>query len=117
MVLDINSGKHGNNLIIWPRNGGDNQLWTWEGNLLVSKTEYVAYVYQGNRAPGTNVISWNKLGGANQKWRQDGDQIVSSLHGLVLDIKGGSKEQGTEIILWNATGGDNQKWVFKNGCV
>ena len=114
MVLDIDSGKHGNKLIVWPRNGRDNQLWRWEGNLLVSKTGYVAEVCQGNQAPGTNAICWNKHGGTHQQWKQDGNQIVSSMHGLVLDVKESSKDQGAEVILWNSHGGDNQKWIFRS---
>ena len=113
MVLDIDSGNHGKKLIVYPRDGGDNQLWRWEGNLLVSKTGYVAEVSHGNLTVGANAISWHKVGSTNQKWRLEGDKIVSLLHELVLDIKDMKKDQGTEVILWNANGGDNQKWVFR----
>ena len=113
MVLDIDSGNHGKKLIVYPRDGGDNQLWRWEGNLLVSKTGYALDVQGGNRDPGTNAIAWDYHGAINQQWRMEGDKIVSCLTGLVLDIKGGSKASSTEIILWDPArqrGVNNQSW-------
>ena len=114
MVLDIEGGQHGGKIITADRKPGtDHQLWTWKGNVLVSKSGYGIDVQGGNRAPGTNAIAWNYHGAINQQWRMEGDNIVSCLNGLVLDIKGGGKASGTEIILWDPArqgGVNNQSW-------
>ena len=113
LVLDIEGGQHGGRIITYPKHGGDNQLWTWKGNVLVSKTGYALDVQGGSRDPGTNAIAWDYHGAINQQWRMEGDKIVSCLNGLVLDIKGGGKASSTEIILWNPArqgGVNNQSW-------
>ena len=112
LVLDIDGGRRGGRLIIYPKHGGDNQLWQWRGMALVSKSGYALDIKDGNRAPGTNAIPWDHHGGINQQWTVQGDKIISSLNGLCLDIKNGSKAAGSEIILWQPQHGviNNQCW-------
>ena len=110
MVLDIAEGKHGARIITYPYHGGDNQLWTWKDNSLVSKTGYAMDVEGGNTSAGANVISWTHHGDKNQQWCQDGNKITSTLNGMALDIESGSKVSGAKLILWPEHGGSNQSW-------
>ena len=120
MVLTDLWATGGNRLIVHPRHGGDNQLWRWEGDLLLSKTGYVAEVAGGRREHGTNAICGKSHGQSNQKWRKDGNRIVSCMHGLVLAIKGGSKSKNSEVILANGPQLDNigmtlvMTWIFRS---
>ena len=115
MVLDIEGGRHGARIITYPKHGGDNQLWTWRGNSLVSKSGYAMDIKGGNTSAGASVVSWDHHGGSNQQWRVEGGRIISMLNGMVVDIKGGSKESNADIILWpakEASEGANQTWQF-----
>ena len=113
-MLDIEGGKHGGRVITFPRHGGDNQLWTWKGNALVSKTGYALDVKGGSKDAGTNAIAWDHHGKGNQQWRVEGDKIISHSNGMALDIKDGSKESNSDIILWPSKHGasTNQSWQF-----
>ena len=113
LVLDIEGGKKGGKIITYAKHGGDNQLWTWKGNTIVSKTGYALDVQGNNAASGTNVISWDHHGERNQQWKMNGDKILSELNnGMALDIRGGSKNEGVDIILWPVQYGkvNNQSW-------
>ena len=112
LVMDIAKGERGGRIITYANNGGDNQLWTWKGNVLMSKTGYALDVQGANVTAGTNAISWDHHGKLNQQWKMDEDKIISSLNGMVLDIRGGSREEGADIILWPAKYGEinNQSW-------
>ena len=111
MVLDIAGGsQHGAQIIVYPYHGGDNQLWTWENNSLVSKTGYAMSVEGDGTAAGDFVISWTHHGKKNQQWCHGGDKITSTLNGMALNIQKGSKELGARVMLWPAHGGSNQSW-------
>jgi len=113
LVLDIEGGTNGGKIITYTKHGGDNQLWTWKGNSLVSKTGYALDVKDGTNDSGTNAIAWNYHGGNNQQWRVEGDKIISEANGMALDIKDG-KQSNADIILWPAVDGPskNQSWQF-----
>ena len=116
MVLDIEDARHGGNVITYQKHGGDNQLWKWKNNAIVSKLGYALDVKDGNPEAGVNVISWEQHGGPNQQWRMEGDKIISELNGLALDISGGSQDSNIEIIVWplqSADEVDNQSWELE----
>ena len=113
LVLDVQGAEHGANIIIYEAGGGDNQLWTLNGNEIVSKTGYALDVQGGSTDSGTNAIAWEHSPGAeNQQWRIEGDKIISTLTGFALDICGGNTESGTEVILYPFSHGEinNQSW-------
>ena len=116
LVLAIEEGKCGGKIITSPKHGGDDQLWTWKENSLVSKTGYAMEVEGSNSSAGTNAISWDHDGGQNQQWRVEGDKIISVLNGFALAIKDGSNDAGADIILWPRHANDgpvnNQSWQF-----
>ena len=99
MVLEIDGSKHGARIKTMERQGGDNQLWTWRGNTLVSKTGYALDMINENRATEIRIISWDHYGGRSQQWKMEKDKIISTLNGYALDIKDGSKESNADIIL------------------
>ena len=116
LVLDIDSGEHGGNVITYPKHGAQNQLWKWKDGSLISKMGYAMDVKDGNPEEGTNVISWEPHGGENQKWRMEGDKIFSEFNGMVLDISGGSYDSKAEIIVWPLKSSeevDNQSWELE----
>ena len=49
MVLGIKGGKQGARVITLPLEGGYNQLWTWQGCSLISKTGYALDILWRNR--------------------------------------------------------------------
>ena len=114
LVLDIEKSEKGGRIITYQKHGGDNQLWTWKENVLMSKTGLVLDVESSNTEQGAQTIAWDYHGGINQQWEIDGNHIISCLNGMVLDIKSGSKDELVGIILWpNKCGdSDNQSWTL-----
>ena len=112
LVLGIKGGKQGARVITLPLEGGYNQLWTWQGCSLISKTGYALDILGQCKNVGTRVISWGYNGGISQQWRMERDKIVSCLNGLALDIKDGSKSYKSDIILLPAHHGNinSQSW-------
>ena len=110
LVLDIEGGTKGANIITWQKNNGPNQLWEWREDMLISKTGYVLDIKGGCRNAGTSIIAWNQTGEANQRWKLEGDQIISKLHGFALDIKDQRHEAGVGVVLWEKNGRSNQAW-------
>ena len=107
MVLEIDGEKPGSPIITSQKKGSDNQLWTWRGNTIVSKTGYALDMINQNRGTEIRVISWDHYGGRTQQWRMENDRIISKLNGLALDIKDGSRQTNADIILW----------PIRNGCI
>jgi len=80
-VLDIEgSGDEGCNVIQYTQYNTDNQLWTWNGNCLISKFRgYAMDLEESNPDPGTNIIAWHYHGGKNQQWTIGNDSKLRSL--------------------------------------
>ena len=113
LILDIAGSNHGANIVTFRKHGGNNQIWKWQGNKIVSKLGYVLDVNAGGTEEGTKVIAWNHHGGLNQQWIMIGDKIISVLNGMCLDIPAGSRSSGIGIILWSLKSDDavdNQSW-------
>ena len=113
LILDIAGSNHGANIVTFQKHGGNNQIWKWQGNKIVSKLGYVLDVNAGGTEEGTKVIAWNHHGGLNQQWIMIGDKIISVLNGMCLDIPAGSRSSGIGIILWSLKSDDavdNQSW-------
>ena len=86
LVLDIERSEKGARIVTFPQHGGNNQLWTWRDNALMSKTGFVLDIEQSNEEQGTKTIAWEYHGGLNQQWTMEGDKIISCLNGMSLDI-------------------------------
>ena len=113
LVLDIARSEHGANIVTFQEHGGDNQIWKWQGNNLVSKLGYVLDVNARGDEEGTKVIAWKHHGGLNQQWIMIGDKIISVLNGMCLDIPERSKDSDVEIVLWPLLSDDavdHQSW-------
>ncbi len=85
--------------------GGDNQLWRWEGQTLVSK-------YQRRRLEVTDPRARGYA--ERYRWRTDGDFLVSMLaENKVLDIEALDTSNSAKLIVYNKNGGLNQRWTLK----
>ena len=113
LVLDIARSEHGANIVTFQEHGGDNQIWKWQGNNLVSKLGYVLDVNASGSEEGTKVIAWKHHGGVNQQWIMIGDKIISVLNGMCLNIPSNSKSSEAGIVLRSLKSDDvinNQSW-------
>ena len=116
LVLDIEGAKHGANIITYPKHGGENQLWKWNGRSIISKMGYALDIEGGKAEKGANIIAWNNHGGHNQQFRMRGNKIFSEFNGLCLDIKGGSRDSNIPIITWPIKSEgevSNQSWELE----
>jgi len=101
LVLDLSGweAQHDSEVIVWSKNGGENQDWTFEP---VSSTPTVLSpvaqhpLYTGDLPPGTYRIKNRHSKGA-------------------VDLAGGKKDPGTPIANWEYHGGRNQQWILESG--
>ena len=118
LVLDIQGAslEPGASLIVWPRNGNANQLWSLNGTgQLVSKLNgFVLDVSGGNTGSGARVISWLPRGTKNQLWTVNADgSITDQLNSFALDISGGSSSAGSAVVVNpRDTSLQSQQWVL-----
>ena len=125
MCLDMNgaSKANGAQMIVWGKNGGNNQKFTFlkqkDGSYVVKSVNSgkVLDVNGASKAWGQNVIQWQANGGANQKWRISVDAanratFTNVNSKLVFDVSGGKADWGAPMIQWGANGGLNQKWTL-----
>jgi len=69
------SVTQGTQLIVWPSNGGNNQLWTLGTatggyqTLVNRHSGMLADVSGGGSGENTPIIQWPANGGANQQWQ------------------------------------------------
>ncbi|XP_069681484.1 beta/gamma crystallin domain-containing protein 3-like [Periplaneta americana] len=111
MVLDVrnNERRSGAEVVMWPYNGGDNQVWEYKNNMIYSKLSgFVLDVAGGN--PGGAVLTYKQHGRSNQKWFFEDDFTIRNGTGLVMDIEGGNCYQGVRVIGYGKHGGHNQKF-------
>ena len=123
MCLDMNgaSKANGAQMIVWGKNGGKNQQFTFakqkDGSYVIKSVNSgkVLDVNGASKAWGQNVIQWKANGGKNQRWRLTVDAsnritFTNVNSGLVFDVSGGKADWGANMIQWGANGGPNQKW-------
>ena len=123
MCLDMNgaSKENGAQMIVWGKNGGTNQHFTFakqkDGSYTIKSvnSKKLVDVNGASKAWGQNVIQWQANGGANQRWRIKVDAsnrltFVNVNSGLVFDVEGGKADWGARMIQWGSNGGLNQKW-------
>ena len=123
MCLDMNgaSKANGAQMIVWGKNGGKNQQFTFlkqkDGSYVIKSVNSgkVLDVNGASKSWGQNVIQWQANGGANQKWRISVDganraTFTNVNSGLVFDVSGGKADWGAPMIQWGGNGGLNQKW-------
>ncbi|WP_147302958.1 RICIN domain-containing protein [Marinoscillum furvescens] len=122
-VLDVNgaSTANGANVLQWPWNGGDNQLWeivdlgTGYSRIINKNSGLDLDVNMGSSTNGATVIQWPWNGGNNQQWEVIDlgggySRIRNRNSGKSLDVNGGSTSNGADVIQWTWTGGSNQQW-------
>ena len=95
--------------------GSSNQLWTWKGRQLVSKSGYYLGQPAVGQSPGAKVIALDTRGAdmLETKWKIEDGKIISALSGMAVDIKDGSIWTNKDIILWPASQStriDSQAW-------
>merc|ERR1711868_164341 len=111
-VLDLcGGGAEGAELIIYDRNGGDNQLWQFdEEGRIISKTGFCLDIEGCNDENCAKVIAWSPHDGDNQKWEVVGTRIESRMNGKVLDILYEGTDNETPVIVHDHHGKENQRW-------
>ncbi|PSN42601.1 hypothetical protein C0J52_19718 [Blattella germanica] len=111
LVLDVQSSekRNGTHIIMWPFHGGDNQLWEYKNNMIISKASgLVLDIYKNQHA--APIITYESHGGPNQKWHFDDDFTIRSESEMVLDVQNGAVDQGTPVIGYKKHCGVNQKF-------
>ncbi len=86
------------------KHGGDNQLWNWEGETLVSKYLRRRLEVSDERA---------KEHDDRFRWIREGRYLVTKVNNDVLDIDGANKDDGAKLISWKRHGKDNQRWKIE----
>jgi len=115
MYLDVRGGHSdsGTELIVWDRNCGANQVFTYcsDGTLGSGVgPSMVVDVDGANSANGTKVQIWEKNGTDAQKWSYCDGRIHSNI-GTVLDCQDGSK--GKSVHMWQAADVPQQRWELE----
>ncbi|CAF1033971.1 unnamed protein product [Rotaria sordida] len=69
MVINIDGGIKGSNLIIWPKNMGTTQQWQLDGlHILCPGANIVIDIEKSKTVSGAPVVAWSNHGGLNQQW-------------------------------------------------
>ena len=95
--------------------GSSDQLWTWRGSSLMSKSGYYLGQPSVGQSPGAKVVAMDTRGAdtIETKWKIEDGKIISGLSGMAIDIKDGSIWSNKDIILWPASQStriDSQAW-------
>jgi hypothetical protein len=111
MVLDVKyeGKKSGTEVILWPYNGGKNQLWEYKNNMIYSKLSGLVLEMSAANFGGA-VFTYTPHGGSHQKWYFDDDFTIRNGTGMVLNVEGNNFQQGTRIVGFQKQGGQNQKF-------
>ena len=94
--------------------GSSDQLWTWKGNSLISKSGYVLSTI--GKEAGACVVAVENRGSSNQQWKIQGNKLIAKSSAMALDIKNGSIWSNKDIIIWTPNlpqKYDTQSWRFK----
>ena len=96
-------------------NGSNDQLWTWSGCSLMSKSGYYLGQPAVGQSPGAKVVALDTRGAdmIETKWKIENGKIISGLNGMAVDIKDGSIWTNKDVILWPASQStriDSQSW-------
>ena len=98
--------------------GLNNQLWTWKGNSLISKSGFYLgepkddkCIKAGSKVKASDSDAADKIA----EWKMERCKLISTLTGMALDIKNGSIWKNEDIILWPPAQSkrvDSQSWVL-----
>lgn len=120
MVMCIEDGEQGAELVTWHRTGEEDQLWKFDDEgRLVNKTGLVADIEGGDGEEGASVIGWERNDddeAENQKWRYEDGMIFSEMNEMVMDIDSGISRGGQKIVTWPMHGRPWQKWRVEYPC-
>jgi len=128
-VLDASLSCPGE-VVLWVKNGQDNQLWYWDGpngDVLRNKQfpnkvlDFDYNEYDRTRW-GRVYLTSDYHGGWNQRFQFVGGEIACKGYGaggarahqqvpnLRLDVFGGDRNDGAKVGIYQRTGRSNQKW-------
>ena len=115
-VLEVGyTFKHFKQVITAKAIGSSDQLWTWKGSSLISKSGYALNTI--GKEAGACVVAVENRGSSNQQWKIQGNKLISKSSGMALDIKNGSIWSNKDIIIWTPNlpqKYDTQSWRFKS---
>ena len=124
-VLDIRGKSTANSarMIVWKRNGGNNQKYQFElqtdGSYFIKCCHSGKYVdvQGGGTQKSQPVIQYTKNGKDNQRWKIKVDArnritFVSKKSGMCFDIQGGKVTDRAQMIQYPWNDKNNQKWVL-----
>lgn len=70
LVLDVEGGAENGKIIMWSKNGGDNQKWHFEDDLTIkSGLGFVLDVKEDATDNRTTLMAYSRHGQDNQKFR------------------------------------------------
>ena len=124
-VLDASLSNVGE-VVLWDRNGGDNQLWFWDGqdrDVLRNKKfprRVLDFHWGDYQKHGWGKVYLHEFnGGWNQKWQFDGRELVCKgfqskmVHNLRLDVHGSATASGAKVGVYQRNGNANQRWQLQ----
>jgi hypothetical protein len=117
------SSADGAGVILWGKNGGQNQKWNFTPNMdgtwnIVSQSSWKALeVAGGSTANGLQMTQWTWNRGSHQRWyvelQSDGSyRIRNKTSGAVLD-SASSSTNGAPLKQWSWNGGNQQRWILQ----
>jgi len=121
-VLDASMSNVGE-VVLWARNGQDNQLWFWDGHEILRNKRFPNKVLDFHWSDYQRQ-KWGKVylhelnNGWNQKWQMNGREIAckgfqsSMVPNLRLDVHGGATHNGAKVGVYQRNGSSNQAWEF-----
>ena len=98
--------------------GTNNQIWTWRGNSLISKSGFYLGQSKGEKdikAGSRVMVSDSDADDMIAEWKLEGSKLISTLTGMAVDIRNGSIWRNQDIILWPPAQSkrvDSQSWVL-----
>jgi hypothetical protein len=70
LVLDVEGGAENGKIIMWSKNGGDNQKWYFDDDFTIrSGLGFVLDVKEASTQDCTTLLAFSKHGQENQKFR------------------------------------------------
>ena len=114
-------------VIMWDYNGGNNQLWFWDGNLLRNKYYYnkvLTISTEDYHKVDVCSMNWGKVylsetvtGGNNQRWNfhyygHEIVEIINNYNSLRLDVCNNNQNIKARVGGKLKNDGDEQFWKF-----
>ena len=97
--------------------GGDKQMWTWQGNNLISKNGLALEIKSGMFGKEAELVMNPITEEENQQFELNEDIIVSKRDKTCVDVYYGMTDEGNFVWMFSQNGSPAQKWrvVKKDG--